>query len=353
MNTQVFKVEIAKKIATEYPRELGFVNRAALEVSNAKGELELVKKFGFAHFHHRKDGQTTIYSIAVRKIAKGQGWGRLLFYRVLCSAIEQGQSSIFLKCPVDLPSNGFYQRLGFSLERVEPGKKRLLNCWRYPISTPLLFYCACGGASPFGQIAQQEGWFLGYRTQAEKTNQHVAMLDNQFDSYKHEIHFKEVMRQKPLLATALDIASPEQLPETIRQAKAISSYCGRVILIPKCKITLPNDFPYWLGFSIPTSHGGTRLFPDFFSGKPVHLLGGSPNQQAFYAKLMRVISLDGNAAMKLAIRYGKTIYPGTSGKRIVSGLYPTFQLSLKRQKEYWHEKDAWKKIPLFTSAQTN
>lgn len=342
------KIEIAKQISTQYPQELGFVNRAALEISNAKGELEVIRKSGFAHFHHRQDGQTTIYSLAVSRRFQRQGWGRLLFYRVLCSAIEQGQSSVFLKCPVDALSNGFYARLGFNLERVEPGKKRALNCWRYPISTPLLFYCACGGASPFGQIAQEVGWFLGYRTQAESFNNHVAMLDNQFDDYNHQIHFRETMRHKPLLATALDITSPEQLPEIIRQAKAIASYCGRVVLIPKCKVNLPKDFPYWLGFSVPTSHGGTSLFPDFFKDKPVHLLGGTPNQQVFYSKLLNVVSLDSNSAMKIAIRFGKTIYPGTSGKRIVSGVYPIFRLSLKYQKEYWHKtENPWAELPLF------
>lgn len=135
----------AKMIANSFKYELGFVNRAADDVAEICRELEVIPEIGFVHYHHRKDRQTTIYSIAVSCRHQKQGWGRLLFYRVLCTAIERQQSCIVAKCPEDLPSNAFYKHLGFQLDAQEPGKKRRLNCWRYEIKLPLLFYCADGG----------------------------------------------------------------------------------------------------------------------------------------------------------------------------------------------------------------
>lgn len=128
----------AKKIASQYPYELGFVNSAALEEALRKKTLDVIPSIGFVHWHHRRDGQTTIYSLAVTKDYHGQGYGRLLFYRVLCSLVEyrkrslplQNKFSIVAKCPQDLQSNHFYEHLGFKLDGTEPGRKRAFTRWR-------------------------------------------------------------------------------------------------------------------------------------------------------------------------------------------------------------------------------
>jgi hypothetical protein len=75
----VMKIAEAKRIANQFKNELGFVNSAAIEESLKRDEVIPINGVGFAHFHHRKDGQTTIY-------------------RVLCSAIERKQLKIALKC---------------------------------------------------------------------------------------------------------------------------------------------------------------------------------------------------------------------------------------------------------------
>lgn len=348
------KVAIAKTIANQFKNELGFVNRAALEVASERNEL-IVNNLGFVHFHHRKDGQTTIYELAVDKKCHGQGWGRLLFFKVLCAAIEKGQSSIFLKCPTDNSSNSFYSKLSFILEKVIPGKKRSLNCWRYKIQTPLLFYCGDGGRNKYGKIALRQNWQVGYKSDESKVRSHkVSMLDNNFKDYNHQQHLEEIKFHKPLIATALDVTKTVDLSVVLNQAQEISNYCGRVILIPKCIFELPTNFSYWLGYSIPTSYGGT-LVPVSFFNKPTHLLGGSPQDQIFYAsKLKNVVSLDGNRAMQLS-KYGKSIYPGTtrSGKKIVEGCYPSFELSLINQREFWNNQKLvkwhWLDEPLFQS----
>lgn len=341
----------AKAIASKFSTELGFVNSSALTESLRHKELEVLPSIGFAYFHHRKDGQTTLYGMSVAKAQQGLGWGRLLFYRVLCSAIDYRAKaknseqdwrdldlSIVAKCPVDLSSNGFYERMGFELEEVEPGRKRKLNKWRYRFKLPLLFYCGGGGASKYDSIASKEGWRLGLRsTGRNKAHQHMQMIDCIWDeTYDHEQHLRLIQEQKPLVAAVRDITSIEQLPEALKHVREIAKYCGRVLLVPKVKSWLPDYC--WLAYSIPTSHGGTQIEPEWFGDRLVHLLGGDANDQAKYAQRLNVVSLDHNAAMNIA-KFGKAMHQGVSdhGESVGKGCYESMKVSLQKQKAYWHD----------------
>lgn len=333
----------AKAIANQFKSELGFVNLAALKVAEEKRSLEVIPSVGFCNYHHRQDKQTTIYEIAVAKQYQRQGWGRLLFYRVLCAAIERSHSTIVAKCPEDLPSNEFYQHLGFKLAAVEAGRKRQLNRWQYDIKLPLLFYCADGGRNKYSAIAHSSGWRLGVRSDQTKTPSHCQIIDNHWSRYDHARHLACVQHHKPLIATARDIEYPWQLPEILRQAKELAQYAGRVLLIPKCKVPLPAG--YWLAYSTPTKYGRTSIECNWFGERPVHLLGGSPNAQAHYAKHLNVISLDTNYAMRLA-RHGTACWQGKEVKK-AGGCYEAFQLSLAEQKKYWHREWHCQDEPLF------
>lgn len=336
-----------KKISSKFSKELGFVNSAALNESASKNEVEVIPGIGFVHFHHRRDGQTTIYSLAVLPEHQSQGWGRLLFYRVLGSLVEHrnhsgaGEFNILAKCPENLPSNEFYSHVGFKLTEVEKGKKRKLNIWKYSVNLPLLFYCGAGGRSRYDHIAIGEGWLPGIRSSYSSTpTVHQSMIDNLWgDGYVHEEHLGLIKQHKPLIATVRDIESISQLPEALRQAREISRYCGRVIIIPKVKCWLPPE--YWVGFSIPTSHGGCHIEPEWFEDRFVHLLGGDANDQALYAQKLNVVSLDHNAAMRLA-SFGKAMhqYCSDSGEPVTGGCYESLRVSLKKQKQYWHS-DIW------------
>ncbi|HEY9646758.1 MAG TPA: DUF6610 family protein, partial [Chroococcidiopsis sp.] len=175
-------------------------------------------------------------------------------------------------------------------------------------------------------------------------------IDNEYLNYDHDRHLEAVKKHKPLIATAQDIMNIDDLPRILKQARELSQYCGRVLLIPKVKSWLPNGF--WLAYSIPTSHGGTPIEPEWFGDRPVHLLGGSPKDQARYGKLMNVVSLDGNYAMDLAKngnvtwQYGEEKIQRLTGEK---GCYPAFRESLKRQKQYWHgdRLQPWADDPLF------
>lgn len=327
----------AKKIADKYKQELGFVNIAALKESESKKCLETIPDIGFCHFHHRQDSQTTIYSLAVSKNCRGEGWGRLLFYRVLASAIEQGSRFIIAKCPEALESNSFYSSIGFQLVDVEPGRKRKLNVWRYNIQLPLLFYCADGGRNRYGSIAKEEGWMLGYRSDQTDPNQHVMMLDNHYTNYDYQHHLKCVKKHKPLIASVQDIENVENLPRLLKEWRELSKYCGKALLIPKVKTWLPKES--WLGYSVESSYGGTEIETEWFGDRLVHLLGGSPMKQYWCAERLNAISLDGNYAMNVS-RHGTVSWVSgeakiqdLSGER---GCYPAFRESLRRQKKDWH-----------------
>lgn len=119
----------AKYIAARLPKELGFVNRAALIESFNRKELLVIGKKAFCHFHHRLDDQTTIYEIGVSKQLQGKGFGKKLLNKLIKLAKSKKKLFILAKCPVNLSSNGFYKKMGFKLSKVEKGRKRKLNVW--------------------------------------------------------------------------------------------------------------------------------------------------------------------------------------------------------------------------------
>jgi hypothetical protein len=78
----------------------------------------------------------------------------------------------------------------------------------------------------------------------------------------------------------------------------LAEYADTVIIVPKdpwlaehLDELIPRQFI--LGFSVPSSYGGTLIPPDCFR-RPVHLLGGRPDLQRRLAERMSVISFDCN-----------------------------------------------------------
>jgi GNAT superfamily N-acetyltransferase len=96
----------------------------------AHGELILVEG-GFCNWHLCRNGQLTIREIMVLPERRGQGVGRGML-----ETLKQtpGATSIFAKCPVDLPSNGWYRAMGFENVGAETTPSgRELNLWRLPL----------------------------------------------------------------------------------------------------------------------------------------------------------------------------------------------------------------------------
>lgn len=129
-----------KAIADLCRQELGFVRRAILEQAIGEGRILVAKKagevLGFVHFAVTRQGCATIYEIAVAPPFRRCGVGRYLLDAVAGRAREAGVSRLRLKCPIDLPANGFYARMGFARVAVEPGRRRHLVVWEKLLPPP-------------------------------------------------------------------------------------------------------------------------------------------------------------------------------------------------------------------------
>ncbi len=156
----------------------------------------------------------------------------------------------------------------------------------------------------------------------ELTGRHeVAFIDNDYFNYDHATHLKAVMALRPKYATIKDAMTPDQcardkiehteLAQILDWAEELAQYANNVIVIPKydCLDLIPEKF--MLGYSVPTSHGGTPLPVAAFKGRRVHLLGGSWKAQlAHMAELGDdVVSLDTNYVQRQATLLGAGCRP--------------------------------------------
>ena len=126
-----------KMLADANKTELGFVLLPALREAVAEGRLltTVLNKtiIGFLHFRHRKDRVTKIYQVCVDHRYRRRHHGAQLVRALDHLARARRQLSICLACPRDLGANSFYERLGFSIQGIEPGKSRALVIWHRPV----------------------------------------------------------------------------------------------------------------------------------------------------------------------------------------------------------------------------
>jgi hypothetical protein len=174
-------------------------------------------------------------------------------------------------------------------------------------------------------LAVQAGWLYGinsahYRicpyTHYLSGRHEVAFVDNDYLKYDHGKHLEAVKIFKPKYCTVRDIMSERQCKESnitwypfsqiMEWAEELSKYAKNVIVIPKydCIKDIPKKFV--LGYSIPTTHGGTPLSIELFRGRKIHLLGGAWKDQILYLDNFGddVVSLDNNHVANIA-RFGQ------------------------------------------------
>lgn len=205
------------------------------------------------------------------------------------------------------------------------------------LDEPLLFYCGNGGGE-YDRIALEEGWLPGISSQytpRPEWSKKVCFVDNDWKNYEHQRHAKICKQCRPYMATARDIERKEDLSCILQEAEELAQYSELIVLIPKIDIRIPAvNFNWIWGYSVPTSHGKCELPLDFFKGRPVHVLGGSPSRQAGLADKLEIFSLDCNYFMRSA-KFGKSVWPGCKEKKIVAGCYPSFRLSVQKTREFW------------------
>lgn len=194
------------------------------------------------------------------------------------------------------------------------------------MATPNLIYCG-GGNQRFYEIATTAGFLYG----AQLPNTVYGPLyfaDQNWKRPNLEQYAAAVERHRPVMASVLDWEKFEQFSEVLAWAETIAPFVEVVMIIPKVLggvASIPrvvNGKEVRLGYSVPTKHGGTSLNYSEFAGWPVHLLGGSPQQQRRLSGYLNVVSLDGNMFMKMAIRHGAFFDPLKQTRR---GYWPTLR----------------------------
>lgn len=186
-----------------------------------------------------------------------------------------------------------------------------------------LVYCAAGNRA-LAQAAISAGFRYGACLPATFYPD-VAPLwfaDQRYKKPDRPAYMAGLERHRPAMATVLDLERVDQRAEVISWAEEAAQYVQYVVLIPKLDgliADLPRCIggkPVVLGYSVPTSYGGTAVPLWEFAGWPVHLLGGSPRAQQrlwhHMSAIADVVSADSNYSQKLAIRHCQTWVPGTA-----------------------------------------
>lgn len=195
--------------------------------------------------------------------------------------------------------------------------------------TPRLIYCAAGN-SRFAEIAIRYGFVYG--AQLPNTIYYKPeFVDQNWRKPVRDQYMKALTEHTPALATVLDLEREDQLDEVLSWASEATQYLSEaVIIIPKVFSIIPklpreiNGKQVRLGYSVPTKFAGTEVPTWEFQGWPIHLLGGSPQEQMKLSRYMDVHSADGNYAHKMALRYNQFFAPG-SARQCKNRFWPQLQ----------------------------
>jgi len=176
------------------------------------------------------------------------------------------------------------------------------------VASPTLIYCADGNVR-FADIAIAAGFEYGARLPGT-VHRPIYFADQDFKKPDRKAYMKAVLEEEPCMATVIDWERKEQLTEVLDWAEEIAYLVDIVVIIPKvhhCVDLLPREIygaEVRLGYSVPTSYGGTELMINEFFGWPIHLLGGSPKKQIELSRYLDVRSADGNMHHLMACQYG-------------------------------------------------
>jgi hypothetical protein len=222
--------------------------------------------------------------------------------------------------------------------------------------TPTLIYCA-GGNAKLTQIAYEEGWALGCRSDKWHYPYPLEFVDIDYKKPDFEAHLKRVAKERPKFATVPDLSDKEvselDIERAVAQANRLKDYCEIVLVVPKLSgqiEMLPAELA--IGYSVPTSYGGAQ-FPIWeLTGRRVHLLGGNPHEQIklyrYIQSIGQVLSCDGNLAQKIAVERCKFWRQGgrNGGQWIDwpvvgdSQYYQAFRESCRNIRQAWQKETA-------------
>lgn len=172
---------------------------------------------------------------------------------------------------------------------------------------PLRIYCD-GKKKEFAAIAVDVGYLYGVRLPAySMLDIPIFFADVDWKNPDAARYIREVNQRKPSLATVIDIETPDTFEQALQWANQIIDNVEHVIFIPKFDVIekLPrriNGKEVLLGYSVPSSYGGTEIPIERFLDYRIHLLGGSPQVQMrlFLQCQDNIFSVDGNYCTRMA-----------------------------------------------------
>lgn len=193
-------------------------------------------------------------------------------------------------------------------------------------TVPELIYCADGNER-FASIAIEAGFTYGARMPGTVYSP-PDFIDQDWKKPDRERYITALEEHRPRMASVLDLERADQLPEVMGWATEAARWVRTVIIIPKVSgiiYRLPRRIgsaDVRLGFSVATNYGGTAVSPAEFNGWPVHLLGGSPQEQKrlWVRSGMDVVSVDGNMHLKMATGHNAFFDPLKTTRR---GYWPS------------------------------
>lgn len=222
-------------------------------------------------------------------------------------------------------------------------------------NVPRLIFCADG--SIFATLALRYNIEYGCQVPNAAPIYPIAFADQDWKDPDRPAYMNALQKHKPDMATVLDFERPEQFDEVMSWAEEAAQHVREtVIIIPKFKGSiemLPEQVKgkkVVLGYSVPTSFGGTPLPISAFGRRPVHLLGGSPQKQMELTAYCNVVSVDANMTSKMATRQNSFFCAGfgprgnsyftalsTVGHTLTVGAYVlAFEMSCMNVYSAWH-----------------
>jgi len=207
-----------------------------------------------------------------------------------------------------------------------------------------LIYCADGNRR-LAQIAIDAGYKYGARLPG--TIYHpIYFADQDWKKPDRNAYMSALATHRPYMATVLDLEDTGQLDEVLSWAEDAARYVEVVLIIPKVQgiiSKLPRDVggaEIRLAYSVPTKYGGTELPLWDFYDWPVHLLGGSPNNQMEVARYLDTTSIDGNYHNLKATKFCEYWDDGrwlSITPKQDDAIYEAFRRSCVNIWEAWHE----------------
>ena len=164
------------------------------------------------------------------------------------------------------------------------------------------FYLCRGGDKYAPMIAEQSKWHYGTR------NDYTAyetpkMVDLNWKNYDFEKYVQTLKRYRPELAFVADFEGDRV--KMLDQFNAIKTLCDNVAICLKCDDIGAIPEQAIIGISVPTTYSGYIPPLETLKGRRIHLLGGSPLNQAVLGQRLKGIgatveSLDANYHIRKA-----------------------------------------------------